>query len=48
MPPAKFEPAIPSSEQPHTHALDCVAAETGQVVTAYFVLTYVFLSEVLN
>ena len=26
-PPAGFEPAIPASERPETHALDCVATE---------------------
>ena len=29
MPPARFEPAIPASERPQTHALDCAATEIG-------------------
>jgi hypothetical protein len=31
MPPAGFEPSIPASERPQTHALDHVATETGHV-----------------
>jgi hypothetical protein len=29
MPPAGFEPAIPASERPQTHALDCAATGIG-------------------
>jgi len=29
MPLAGFKPAIPASEQPQTHALDCVATRIG-------------------
>jgi len=29
MPPAGFEPTIPASERPQTHALDCAATGTG-------------------
>ena len=29
MPPARFEPAIPISERPQTHALDRAAAGVG-------------------
>ena len=32
MPPAGFEPAIPASERPQTHALDRVTTEIGRVV----------------
>jgi hypothetical protein len=30
MPPARFEPAIPASEQPQTHVLDRAATGTGR------------------
>ena len=33
MPPAGFEPAIPASEWPQTHALNCAATEIGQSKT---------------
>jgi hypothetical protein len=29
MPPPGFEPAIPASERPQTHALDCAATGIG-------------------
>ena len=29
MPPVGFEPAIPASKRPHTHALDCAATGIG-------------------
>jgi hypothetical protein len=29
MPPAGFKPAVPASERPQTHALDCAATEIG-------------------
>jgi peroxiredoxin len=29
MPPAEFEPAIPASERPQTHTLDCAVTGTG-------------------
>ena len=29
MPPPEFEPAIPASERPQTHALDCAATGIG-------------------
>jgi hypothetical protein len=29
MPPAGFEPAIPTCERPQTHALDCAATGVG-------------------
>jgi hypothetical protein len=29
MPPAGFEPTIPASERPQTHALDCAATGIG-------------------
>jgi hypothetical protein len=32
-PPAGFEPAIPESERPHTHALDSAATGIGFVIT---------------
>jgi len=31
-PPAEFEPAIPASERPQTHTLDCAATGIGQPV----------------
>jgi len=35
MPPARFEPAIPASERPQTHVLDCAATGTDSVWIAY-------------
>jgi len=29
-PPAEFEPAIPATERPQTHTLDCAATQTGK------------------
>ena len=31
MPPAGFEPAIPASDRPQTHALDCSSTGTGSI-----------------
>jgi len=33
--PAGFEPAIPASERPETHALDRAATEIGQMMECY-------------
>ena len=33
--PAGFEPAIPASERPQTHALDCTATGIGQNMECY-------------
>ena len=32
MPPSRFEPITPASEQPQTNALDCAVTETGHFV----------------
>ena len=36
MPPSRFEPIIPASEQPQTNALDCAVTGTGQFVLTQF------------
>jgi len=41
MPPEEFEPAIPASEQPQTHALD--SADTVIDWQAYYLLKYAVL-----
>jgi hypothetical protein len=35
MPPEEFEPAIPATERPQTHALDRMATEIGTTGHAY-------------
>ena len=41
MPPAGFEPAIPASERPQSHALDRAAAGIGPCVLQHAILLLV-------
>jgi hypothetical protein len=34
MPPARFQPAIPASEGPQTHAIDRAATGIGSIITS--------------
>ena len=43
MPPAGFEPAVPASEQPQTHALDGAATGIGLYFQMHF-----YISEILE
>ena len=38
MPPTEFEPAIPASERPQTHALDRAATGTGIIIIIIIVV----------
>ena len=40
MPPAGFEPAIPASERPQTHALDRAATGIGRGVLVFIIIMY--------
>jgi hypothetical protein len=39
--PAWFEPAIPASEQPQTHALDSAATDIGMIANTPLKYTYI-------
>ena len=38
MPLARFEPAIPASERPQTHALDCAATGIGIILILILII----------
>ena len=46
MPTARFEPATPASQQPHTHALERAASGTGN--TGEYKLPYLFRFRILS
>jgi hypothetical protein len=48
MPPARFEPAIPASERPQTHALDRAATGIGCAILIIVKYTYNSLTQVVD